>query len=95
MLEPQVVASRRPGAQKVHKRGLHSIGPDEEWSVDGHDKLVNSMGVGVWGVVDKFSRYILAHYAVPNNWLADVTLALYLLTIKKAGGKHIVICPNS
>jgi hypothetical protein len=52
------------------------------------------MGVGVWGVVDKFSRYILDHYAVPNNRLADVTLALYLLTIKKAGGKYVVIRSN-
>jgi hypothetical protein len=38
---PIAVADRRPGARKVHCRGLWSIGPHEEHSADGHEKLIN------------------------------------------------------
>jgi hypothetical protein len=86
ILEPQTVAARKPGAKQIHRHGLHSLGPNEEWSVDGHDKVMNSMGIGIWGVVDKFSRNPIAFFALPNNRLADVVLACYLLTVQKAGG---------
>lgn len=88
VLEPQVLASRQPGAKHYHRHGLHSIGPNEEWSVDGHDKIVNSMGIGIWGVVDKFSRLVISYFALPNNRRADVALACYFLTVQKAGGKY-------
>jgi hypothetical protein len=54
--------------------------------VDGHDKIVNTMGIGVWGIVDKYSRMVLGHFAVPNNRLADTALACYLLIVQKWGG---------
>ena len=87
-LDPVGVESRRLGAKTIHRHGLHSIGPNEEWSVDGHDKLVNSMGIGVWGIVDKYSRYIVGHLAVPNNRKADTALACFLLLVQKTGGKQ-------
>ncbi|KAG8820853.1 hypothetical protein FRB91_006307 [Serendipita sp. 411] len=86
VLEPQQVINRHPRARAVHRHGLHSIGPNEEWSVDGHDKLVTTMGIGIWGAVDKFSRLVVSHFAVPNNRLADTALACYILLIQKAGG---------
>jgi hypothetical protein len=81
------VQGRKPGARKVHRHGLHSLGPNEEWSVDGHDKLVNVMGIGVWGAVDKYSRLVLGHFAVRNNRLADTALGCFLLIVQKMGGK--------
>jgi hypothetical protein len=87
-MDYDVLQTRRPGAKKVHRYGLHSLGPDEEWSVDGHDKLVNIMGIGIWGVVDKYSRLVVGHFAVPNNRLADTALACFLLVIQRAGGKY-------
>lgn len=90
-MDYDAVQKRRPGAQKVHRYGLHSMGPNEEWSVDGHDKIIRTMGIGIWGVVDKFSRKILGHFAVPNNRLADTALACFLLVVQRAGGK-IILC---
>ena len=86
MLEPDAVQQRQPGAQQVHRHGLHSLVPGEEWSVDGHDKLVIPMGLRIWGVVDKFSRKAIDFYVVPNNRNADTVLACFLLAVKEAGG---------
>jgi hypothetical protein len=36
---PAAAAARRPGVKKIHSHGLWSIGPNEEWGVDGHEKL--------------------------------------------------------
>jgi len=85
-LDPVAVENRRLSARVVHGHGLHSIGPNEEWSLDGHDKLCRSMGIAIWGIVDKYSRLIIGHYAVPNNRLADTALACFLLLVEKSGG---------
>ncbi|KAJ3495134.1 hypothetical protein NLJ89_g10675 [Agrocybe chaxingu] len=83
---PDGVAARHPRTRKIHHHGLHSSGPNEEWCVDGHEKILNSMGIAVWGVVDKFSRLELGLWAVPNARLADVPPALYLRLVHKLGG---------
>jgi hypothetical protein len=48
-------AGRHPDTRKVHHRGLWSIGPNEEWCVDGHEKIKNLMEIAVWGIIDKCS----------------------------------------
>jgi hypothetical protein len=85
-LDPIAVENRRLSAHVIHGHGLHSIGPNEEWSLDGHDKLCRNMGIAIWGIVDKYSRLIIGHYAVPNNHLADTALACFLLLVEKSGG---------
>jgi hypothetical protein len=81
------VAARRPGAKKIHSHGLWSIGPNEEWGVDGHEKLLQQMGIAIWGVVDKFSRLELLLCAMPNARVQELPPALYLRAMKKSGGK--------
>jgi hypothetical protein len=84
---PEAVKSRQPGAKKVHSHGLWSIGPNEEWGVDGHEKLAQSMGISIWGVADKFTRLEMSLYAMPNARVQELPPALYLRTCKKWGGK--------
>ncbi|KAJ3506413.1 hypothetical protein NLJ89_g6882 [Agrocybe chaxingu] len=83
---PTGAASRHPVTRKIHHHGLWSIGPNEEWCVDGHEKILNSMGIAVWGIIDKWSRMELALWAVPNARIAQVPPALYLCLVRKIGG---------
>jgi hypothetical protein len=94
-LDPAGVAGRQLGAAVVHGHGLHSLGPDEEWSLDGHDKTVRPMGIAVWGIIDKFSRKTIGLFAVPNNRLADTTLACFLLLVQRSGGRIIKFNPKA
>ncbi|KAJ7439477.1 hypothetical protein FB451DRAFT_1301899 [Mycena latifolia] len=77
---------RKPGAKKIHTRGLWSAGPNEEWCVDGHEKILPSMGIAVWGVVDKFSRNEQNLWALPDSRTAVVPPALYLRQVREKGG---------
>ncbi|KAJ7697401.1 hypothetical protein B0H17DRAFT_1197460 [Mycena rosella] len=77
---------RKPGAKKVHTRGLWSAGPNEEWCVDGHEKILPSMGIAVWGIVDKYARHELNLWALPDLRQADIPPALYLREIRARGG---------
>jgi hypothetical protein len=82
--------ARKPGAKMVHAKGLWSAGPNEEWGGDGHMKLHDEMGLSIWGLVDKASRRELGLYAVSGALNADITVALYLLTVKKCKGNAIL-----
>ncbi|KAJ7163849.1 hypothetical protein C8R43DRAFT_879192 [Mycena crocata] len=77
---------RKPGAKKVHTRGLWSAGPNEEWCVDGHEKILPSMGIAIWGIVDKYSRDEIDLWALPDSRVAEVPHALYLITVREKKG---------
>ncbi|EAU89702.2 hypothetical protein CC1G_07427 [Coprinopsis cinerea okayama7 len=79
-------AAQHPRTRKRHNHGLWSSGPNEEWCLDGHEKILHSMGIAVYGIIDKFSRMELALVAVPNARDSDVPVAVYLRTVKKFGG---------
>lgn len=85
---PQGSEAWHVAAQKVHKPsgGMSSCGPNESWLVDGHDKLVIPLRIGIYSIVDKYSRKILSLYALPKHRLATTPAALYLLLVKKLGG---------
>ncbi|KAJ7061419.1 hypothetical protein C8F01DRAFT_1369564 [Mycena amicta] len=83
---PEANAMRTPGAEKVHKKGLHSSGPNEEWCMDGHEKLLECMGIAVYGINDKFSRRELSLYALRSARKASVPPPLYLMLVKEKGG---------
>lgn len=83
--------ARRPGAKLEHSKGLWSTGPNEEWGGDGHLKLLEEMGISIWGVVDKGTRRELSSYAVPGHLNADITLALYIFTIRRQKGACLSI----
>lgn len=79
------VELRHPRTRQVHNQTLWSPGPNEEWCADGHEKL-NVMGIHIYGLNDKFSRYELGLFAVPNAKKAEVPLALYLRIVKEHMG---------
>ncbi|KAJ2912735.1 hypothetical protein MD484_g7671, partial [Candolleomyces efflorescens] len=83
---PGAVARRHPSTRKKHKHGIYSSGPNEEWCLDGHEKILLSMGIAVYGIVDKFSRMELALYAVPDARNSNVPVSVYLRTVKQQGG---------
>ena len=79
-------AARHPRARKVHRHGLYSAGSNEEHCVDGHEKILASMGIGVYGLIDKWSRLELGLWAVPNPRDQDLPPALWLRVVKKLKG---------
>jgi hypothetical protein len=83
---PEAVAARHPVTRKVHHHGIWSIGPNEEWCVDGHEKLLHIMGIGIWGVIDKYARVELGLWATPNARHQELPPALYLRVVKEQGG---------
>lgn len=76
---------RRASVAKKHSAGLWSIGPDEEWSFDGHEQILAAMDLAIYGGVDKFSRYKLGMYVVSRHQQADVGMAIFLLCVHKLG----------
>lgn len=85
--DPLASAARNPKTRKKHKKELWTSGPNEQWCVDGHEKILPIMGIAVWGVIDKCSRHELGLWAVPSARYADVALALYLRVVKRCGGE--------
>jgi len=55
--------------------------------MDRHEKILLSMGIAVWGVIDKFSWLELGLWAMPNAQLKELPPVLYLCLLKKQGGK--------
>ncbi|KZT52241.1 hypothetical protein CALCODRAFT_531664 [Calocera cornea HHB12733] len=77
---------RAPGKRKrVHLTSLWSLGPSEEWSGDGHDKLAR-MALPIWGLRDKASRRLLGLWVVPNSRLQTVPAALFLEVLIETPG---------
>jgi hypothetical protein len=83
--------ARQLGAKVEHGKGLWSAGPNEEWGGDGHLKLLEEMGISIWGLVDKASRKELGLCVIPGDLNANVTLMLYLLTVKKQQGAYFIL----
>jgi hypothetical protein len=78
--------ARHPVTRKPHTRGLWSAGPNEEWCVDGHEKILLSMGIAVYGINDKYSRLEICLQAMPSARVPEVPLVLYLRTVRERGG---------
>ncbi|KAJ4492555.1 hypothetical protein C8J55DRAFT_533549 [Lentinula edodes] len=64
---------------------LICIGPHQEWSGDGHDKLAG-IGFPIWGVRDVWSGKWLGLWVVPNNRLKDSIAYLFLKLVHEYGG---------
>ncbi|KAJ7707162.1 hypothetical protein B0H14DRAFT_3025469 [Mycena olivaceomarginata] len=71
--------------KKIIRTPLTSIGPHEEWSMDGHDKL-NRAGFGTYGIRDKWGGKFLHYRVLPSNRYAVVVGVVYLECVKKHGG---------
>ncbi|KAF7310286.1 hypothetical protein MIND_00402600 [Mycena indigotica] len=88
-LNADAVSKRHPATRKVHKSGLFSSGPNEEWCIDGHEKIFESMGIGIYGIIDKYSRKELLLLAMRSVRRANIPPALYLRLVHELGGMPI------
>ncbi|KAF7307411.1 hypothetical protein MIND_00535500 [Mycena indigotica] len=82
----EAVSKRHPGTRKVHKSGLFSSGPNEEWCIDGHEKIFEAMGIGIYGIIDKYSRKELLLLAMRSIRRANIPPAVYLQLVLELGG---------
>ena len=82
---PEGFQRRHPKATKIHRVPLTSLGPNDEWSGDGHDKLCK-IGMAIYGIRDKASGMWLGLWVVPNNRLNVVVAYLYLSLVEELGG---------
>ncbi|KAK7052603.1 hypothetical protein R3P38DRAFT_2861331 [Favolaschia claudopus] len=85
--EEEGFEKRDPKAQKktVNRTPLTAVGPHEEWSMDGHDKM-NEAGFGIYGIRDKWGTKFLHYRVLPSNRFADVIGVVFLECAKKYGG---------
>jgi len=83
---PEGFAKRDPGNKQIKQVPLCTVGPNEEWSVDGHDKLMQA-GFRCYGIRDKWSGKYLQYHIVPSNRHAAVIGVLYLQCVRQYGGK--------
>ncbi|KAJ7777976.1 hypothetical protein DFH07DRAFT_766191 [Mycena maculata] len=84
--EEEGFKKRHPRAKKkTNRTPLTAVGPDEEWSMDGHDKL-NAAGFGVYGIRDKWAKKRLHYRVVPSNRYTAVVGVVFLECVKKCGG---------
>ena len=85
-IDPDGPSRRDPTKRRVRRSQLTSLGPHEEWSCDGHDKLVK-YGFGLWGARDKWSGKWLGLWDIPNNRSQQVIAYLWLSILRDLGGK--------
>ena len=83
---PDGYVRRNPLNMKIKRSPLSSLGPNDEWSADGHDKLIK-IGIAVYGFRDKATGKWLSLRVVPNNRLNLVITYLYLSLVEERGGK--------
>jgi hypothetical protein len=83
---PEGYLRHNPRHAKIVCTPLVSLGPNDEWSADGHDKLMK-IGIAVYGFRDKASGYWLSLRVVPNNRLNLVITYLYLSLVEEKGGE--------
>ncbi|KAI0071960.1 hypothetical protein K474DRAFT_1651749 [Panus rudis PR-1116 ss-1] len=81
---PDGFAQRHPRAkvQRINRVPLAAVGPDDEWSIDGHDKMLQA-GFAIYGIRDKWGGRRLQFSVVPSNRYAKVIGVLYLRCVKK------------
>lgn len=83
--DPDGFEHRAPTAKKIHREPLSVLGPNHEWSGDGHDKLAK-IGFPIWAVRDVWSGKWLGLWVVPNNRLKCAIGYLYLSLVHDMGG---------
>lgn len=84
--DSDATAARHPMTKKVHHSSISSAGPNEEICMDGNKKL-QEMGIGIYGVIDKFSRYEIALLVVLRCREPKVPLLCFLRYVRNLEGK--------
>ncbi|EAU82186.2 hypothetical protein CC1G_10588 [Coprinopsis cinerea okayama7 len=89
--DPMGAVARNPRVKKAHPYGITSAGPNEEWCADGHEKITKSMGISVWGIIDKYSRMELGLFAGINARDSELPVALWLRVVHRLGGMSVTL----
>lgn len=82
-LDPDGIQLRLSG--KLKRRQFECAGPNMIWASDGHDKL-KPFGITIYGVIDAWSRKVLAIYVGVNNNDPRRIGVYFLRTVRKIGG---------
>ena len=83
--DPTGFSKRNPTANRIHREPKVSLGINERWSADGHDKL-NKIGFPVWAIVDDAVGKWLGIWVVPSNCLGNIIAYLFLDAVENVGG---------
>ncbi|KAL0567778.1 hypothetical protein V5O48_014215 [Marasmius crinis-equi] len=86
--DPEGFEERAPTAKKIPRVQLVVLGPNHEWSGDGHDKL-SAIGFPIWGIRDVWCGRWLGLWVVPNNRLKVAIAYLYLSLVYEMGGMPV------
>ena len=65
-LDPANVRHRKPGMKTIARGEYICAGPDDVWSIDGHDKL-GPWGINIYGAIDAYSRRLIWVYTGITN----------------------------
>ncbi|EIW73542.1 hypothetical protein TREMEDRAFT_59718 [Tremella mesenterica DSM 1558] len=90
---PEGLQSCRPGSKKVARFPIISVGPNEQWSIDRHDKL-SSYGIGIYGIRDVYSGCLLALQAMPSNRRSEDVHCIFVDTVLKVIGFPLQIASD-
>jgi hypothetical protein len=88
---PEGFEQREPGGKRILRVKKAPIGIHERWAGDGHDKLY-SIGFPIWALVDDATGKWLGAWVVPSNRIGNIISYLFLETVVKYKGKHIILC---
>ncbi|KZT33943.1 hypothetical protein SISSUDRAFT_1065728 [Sistotremastrum suecicum HHB10207 ss-3] len=91
MLEPEGFLIRHPD---FHRRNVHtgkvvSIGPNETWALDGHEKLT-AIGISIYGIRDRWGK-VLKFQVVPNARNEYAVEYAYLRVVFESGGIPLTV----
>ena len=82
------VEARRRKERRRRREAYTTAGPNEVWSLDGHDKL-SRYGFQIYAAIDAYSRKVLWIYCGTANKSSFCVLQQYLRAIRQGGG-----CPK-
>jgi hypothetical protein len=87
-VDPVGVQARTQHLQR--QRGRYVLkGPNEVWSVDGHDKLAD-FGFEIYGFLDAYSRFVLGVYVGISNRTAISVQKQYLEVVQRYGFPKLI-----
>ena len=88
--DPEGFELRDPTSRKIKRGVLVNLGPHEEWSGDGHDKL-KQIGFPVYGIRDVWSGKWLGLWVMPNNRLKEAVAYLWHSLVYDYRGGIIIV----
>jgi hypothetical protein len=85
MHDPDGFDHQEPTSKRMQHAPIISLGPNTEWSGDGHDKL-KEIGFPIYDIHNVASGKWLGLWVVPDNCLGNAITYLYLSLVEELGG---------